>query len=185
MTIRRMLALPLSAVLACAPTHVLTTPVPLPGAGELIRYEDVADSGEFIVGRLVSMDAYRLVVQRFVKGNLSRSGKGSPDQWVRDSISTDSIARLQVHVGRRGNGLRGALIGTIAGAAIGVLCVSEPGGSGAPSDESCFLGYSMLGAGTGLLIGSLRRSDVWAPARLPDRREAPGIAALESPQVRE
>ncbi|HEX6434982.1 MAG TPA: hypothetical protein VFZ87_12100 [Gemmatimonadales bacterium] len=36
---------------------------------------------------------------------------------------------------------------------------------------------TLLGTGAGWLIGSLQRSDVWAP--LPDRRMAPGIAAIE------
>ena len=164
-------------LIGCASSHVVTTPAPIPGAGELIRYAPVADSSEFIVGRLVSVDAQRLVVQRFVTPSLFRPEIRSPGEWVRDSISTDSIARLQVHVGRRGNGMRGGIIGALAGAAIGVVCANEPGGIGAPSDEACFLGYALLGTGTGWLIGSLNRSDVWAPTPFPDSQDALDIVS--------
>jgi hypothetical protein len=167
-------------LVGCAPAHVVTTPAPVPGVGELIRFADVADSTEFIVGRLVSVDLNQLVVQRFVRPSLVRPEISSPGEWVRDSISTDSIARLQVRVGRRGNGIRGAIIGALAGATIGVICATEPEGLGTPSGEACFLGYTLFGTGTGWLIGSLRRSDVWAPAPLPDRPQAPGIAAHEN-----
>ena len=180
MQILRILVLAAGLLGGCAPAHVVTTPGPAPGAGELIRYADVADSSEFIVGRLVSLNPDQLVVQRFVSPSLVRPEIKSPGEWVRDSISTDSIARLQVRVGRRGNGTRGAIIGALAGATIGVICANEPEGLGTPSDGACFLGYTLFGTGTGWLIGSLRRSDVWAPAPLPDRRQAPGIAALEN-----
>jgi hypothetical protein len=158
----------------------VTTPAPTPRAGEFIRYAGVADSSQFIIGELVSLDEERLVLRRFVAGSMARRVNRSPGEWVRDSVSTESIARLQVRVGRRGNGSLGAIIGAIGGATIGIMCASEPGGVGAPSDEACFLGYALFGTGTGWLIGSLRRSDVWAPVPLPDRDTAPGIAAGEN-----
>ena len=179
MRVLRLSVLATGLLVGCAPAHTVTTPAPTPAAGELIRYADVADSSEFVVGRLVAVDAHRLVVQRFISPSLFRPEIKSSGEWVRDSISTDSIVRLQVHVGRRGNGGLGAAIGTLAGATIGVLCANEPGGIGAPSGGACFVGYALVGAGTGWLIGSLRRSDVWAPAPLPVGRKTPGIAALE------
>jgi hypothetical protein len=53
----------------------------------------------------------------------------------------------------------------LVGGALGVACASED--SWALSSEECLIGYTVLGTGTGLLIGTLRRSDVWAPIALP------------------
>jgi hypothetical protein len=155
----------------CAPAHVVTTPGPTPVAGDRVRYADRSDTTEFVTARLVSLDAGSLIYERFVSGT-----SGSPGRWLAGSLSTDSIARLQVRVGRRGNAGRGALIGGLLGAGLGIACASEEGGWVTP--EQCLLSGTLSGAGVGLLIGALIRSDVWAPIALPaPRREQPPVSA--------
>jgi hypothetical protein len=157
----------ISVITACTPVHVVSTPAPMAVPGDHIRYTGRSDTTNFITARAVSIDADSLVFERFVAGDPS-------GRWVRGSLLTDSIGVLQVRVGRRANPGRGALIGTIAGGAIGLLCAVETSsGWLEPSPEACVLGYTIMGAGTGLVIGALRRSDVWAPTALPRRRPEP------------
>ena len=158
--------LALTLVAACGP-HVVTTPAPAPISGSRIRYAERRDSTELVSARLVSLDADSLVFERFVPSDFG--GK-----WVAGSLPTDSVARLQVRVGRRSNAGRGALIGGVVGVALGVACASEDAGWFQPSAEECVAVYTLTGAGTGLLIGALTRSDVWAPTPLPSRRVEPG-----------
>ena len=161
----------ISFLTACTPAHVVSTPVPLAVAGDYIRYAGRADTTNFITARAVSIDAYSLVFERFVAGDPS-------GRWVRGSLPTDSVGRLQVRVGRRANPERGALIGTFVGGALGILCAMETSsGWLEPTPEECFVGYTLLGAGTGLLIGALRRSDVWAPTAIPERPPEPSPAS--------
>jgi hypothetical protein len=115
---------------------------------------------------LVSLDAERLVFERY-----QMDPAGLRGVWTPDTVATPSLATLQVPVGRRGNAGRGALIGAAAGVALGIACASED--SEWFSGEECFAGYTVFGAGTGALIGLLIRSDVWAPAVLPSRPPAP------------
>lgn len=159
---------------ACIPGHVVSTPAPTPVAGERIRYAGILDTSEFIQARLVSVDADSLVFERLVTG----WGKGS-GVWARGSVSTDSIGRLQVRVGRRSNGGRGALIGVLVGGGLGLACAATTeGGWMEPTPEQCMLGYTLMGAGTGFLIGALIRSDIWAPSPLPRRKPAPAPLAI-------
>jgi hypothetical protein len=169
-TMRHLLALAVCFGTACAPAHVVSTPAPAPAAGDRIRYADRSDTTEFVVARFVALDATKLVFQRYV----ADSGR-----TITRSVPTDSVAVLQVRVGRRGNAVRGALIGGLAGVGIGFLCANEP--EGWVTDEQCVVGYTLIGAGTGLLIGALVRSDVWAPASLPTR--VPGHAPTAQPLV--
>jgi hypothetical protein len=144
----------------CAPAHVVTTPAPTPVPGSRIRYAVRSDTTRFVDARMVSLDADTLVFERFIAGDGGR--------WIATSLATDSIARLQVRVGRRRNPGRGALIGGILGGALGLACASE-GETWWVTPEECLFGYTVLGAGTGLLIGTLVRSDVWAPTPLRQR----------------
>jgi hypothetical protein len=143
---------------------VTTTPVPAPSAGSAIRYATRPDGTRFTKARLVSLDAERLVFERYQMDPAGRRGV-----WTPDTVATPSLAKLQVSVGRRGNAGRGALIGFAVGLGLGIACASEEGGMGAPSDESCAAGYIVIGTGTGALIGLLIKSDVWAPTVLPSR----------------
>ena len=152
---------------ACAPAHVVTTPGPAPVAGDRIRYAVRPDSTNFIVARAISLDADRLAYDRFVPATTGNTG-----QWVAGSLPTDSIARLQVRVGRRGNVGRGALIGGLLGGAAAIACASEEPGWLTPTPGECLFGYTLSGLATGALIGALIRSDVWAPTELPTRRQA-------------
>jgi hypothetical protein len=164
---RRLVGFAVILVAACAPAHVVSTPVPSAAAGDRIRYAGRSDTTAFITARMISLDADSLVFERFIAGDPA-------GRWVVGSLRTDSIARLQVRVGRRGNAGRGALIGGLVGGAIGVLCAAETSsGWLEPSPEACFLGYTLTGVGTGALIGALRRSDVWAPTPVPRRRQEP------------
>ena len=163
------LALAAGWLTACAPAYVVSTPVPTPAAGERIRYAGTSDSSEFVHARLVSLDSDSLVFERFVSG----WGKG-PGLWARASLPTDSIGRLEVRIGRRANGGRGALLGLAVGGALGVACAAETeSGWLEPTPEQCLAGYILMGTGTGLLIGALTHSDVWAPTPIPRRTPAP------------
>jgi hypothetical protein len=58
---------------------------------------------------------------------------GEPGRRLVMSLPTDSVARLQVHVGRRANVDRGALTGGLAGVALGGLRAAESEGTWALS----------------------------------------------------
>ncbi len=155
-------SLALALVAACAPTHVVTTPTPAV-AGNQVRYARWSDTTEFVRARLLSLDADSLTFERFVPGD--------PARWVPGALATDSVARLQVRVGRRNNAGRGALFGGLIGAGLGVLCAAdEDAGEWLhPTAGQCMLAGTVTGVGTGLLIGALTGSDVWAPVPLPSR----------------
>jgi hypothetical protein len=163
-------SLPASLVLclaaACAPTHMVNTPAPAPIAGDRIRYATRSDSTEFVKARMISLDSDSLVYERFVNPT------GQSGRWVAGSLSTDSIAGLQVRVGRRGHAGRGAIIGGAVGLVTGIACANEEAGWLTPTPEQCLVGYTLSGLATGALIGALIRSDVWAPSVLPARRRA-------------
>ncbi len=168
------LLLALTAVVAagCAPSRVATTPEPAPQPGERIRYATLADSSRLVTTRLVAIDADSMRVERYRSDVRPR----------RDTLSipSDSLARLQVKVGTRRHPVEGALIGTAVGAGVGLLCVlEEESGWGAPTDEECFFGFTLLGTGTGLLIGTIVRTTVWAPATVPSRE--PEVPARQAP----
>jgi hypothetical protein len=146
---------------ACAPAHVVTTPGPIPVAGNRIRYAVRADTAQLVAARVISFDGDSLVFERFIPGD-------PEGRWAVASVATDSIARLQVHIGRRRNAVRGGAFGALVGGAIGIACAGGEAGW-IVSSEQCLVGYTLLGAGTGLLIGALMRSDVWAPAVFPTR----------------
>jgi hypothetical protein len=146
---------------------VVNTPAPAPVAGDRIRYAVRSDSTDFVVARAISLDADSLVYDRFVPGATGNAGR-----WVVGSLSTDSIARLQVRVGRRGNVGRGALIGGLVGGVLAIACANEEPGWLTPTPGQCLLGGTLSGVATGALIGALIRSDVWAPTGLPTRRQA-------------
>ena len=152
---------------ACAPTHVVNTPAPAPNAGDPIRYATRSDSTAFVKARTISLDSDSLIYERFIADPAGRSGG-----WVAGSLSTDSIARLQVRVGRRGHAGRGAIIGGVVGLVAGIACANQEPGWLTPTPEQCLAGYTLSGLATGALIGVLIRSDVWAPAVLPARRPA-------------
>jgi hypothetical protein len=150
---------------ACAPAHVVSTPGPAPVTGDRIRYAARSDPTAFTTARLVSLDADSLIFERLV---IDRA-----QHWVPSSLPTDSIARLQVRIGRRGNAGRGAIIGALVGLAAAVSCASEEPGWLTPTPGECFVGLGLSGLATGAFIGMLIRSDVWAPTALPSRPQAP------------
>lgn len=119
----------------------------------------------FTAVRLVSLDADSLIFERLVSDRAQH--------WVSSSLPTDSIARLQVRISRRGNAGRGALIGALVGVVAGVACASEESGWLTPTPGECLLGLGLSGLATGAFIGVLIRSDVRAPTALPSRPRAP------------
>jgi hypothetical protein len=154
------LALGLTA--ACA-AHIASTPVPAPAAGSHIRYAVRSDSARFTTARVVSLDAGTLISRRFDPGI-----GGRPGRWIAESLATDALAHLQVRTGRRGHALRGGLIGAGVGLASGLLCAAAPSDGWLQPDPGECLAFSLLGgAGYGLLIGALIKSDVWSPVILP------------------
>jgi hypothetical protein len=176
---RLSVALAIGLVTACAPAHVVSTPAPTPVAGIDIRYAVRPDTTHLVTARVISLDADRLVFERFIPGDRAR--------WLTDSLAVDSIARLQVRVGRRGNGGRGALIGGAIGAALGIACAADYDAESwfSPTPGQCLLSGTLTGAGIGLLFGALARSDVWAPAPLPTHRpeEPPPPASVSTARI--
>ncbi len=162
---RLVLLLIVGLVPACTPAHVVSTPAPAPVTGDRIRYAAQSDPTNFSTARLVSLDADSLIFERLV---IDRA-----QHWVPSSLPTDSIARLQVRIGRRGNAGRGALIGALVGVAAAVSCASEEPGWLTPTPGECFVGLGLSGLATGAFIGMLIRSDVWAPIALPSRPRGP------------
>jgi hypothetical protein len=171
-TIRQSLSFAIVLVAACAPARVVTTPAPAPAAGTQVRYAARPDSTRLVPARLVSLDADRLVFERFVAGPTSGA-------WQTGSLPTDSIVRLEARIGRRGNPGRGALIGGLIGAVVGIACASEDPGWLTPTPGECMVSGTLTGAATGLLIGLLIRSDVYAPVTLPVRDVAPATATVD------
>ena len=165
-------SLAIALVTACAPAHLVTRPAPTPPPGSRIRYAARSDSTELIAARLVSLDADSLVFERFIAGP-PRGG------WVAGSLATDSVARLQVRIGRRSNPGRGALFGAAVGLGLGIACAGEEGEWVTP--EQCLFGYTLIGTGTGLVIGLLVRGDVWAPTVLPGHDRNPPVAGRATP----
>ena len=165
-------ALAIALLTGCASARVVTTPAPTPAPGSRIRYTTRPDPGYLIPARLVSLDADSMVSERFVAGPTS-------GEWVREAMATESLALVQVRIGRQGNAGRGALIGGIAGLAIGAVCAATvEGGWLEPTPGECVAGYAVMGLGTGALIGLIARSDVWAPATLPGARRQPAEAPV-------
>ena len=158
------IAVALGFITACAPARVVTTPAPVPAAKSPIRYAVRSDPFRFAAGRMISLDADTLAFERFVPGDGAH--------WVAERIPTDSIAQLQARIGRRANGGRGALIGGGIGVVLGGLCAIgyDEDEWLAPSPGQCLATGVVGGALTGLLIGQLTRSDIWAPVPLPTRR---------------
>ena len=176
MRLERLVAtLALGLTSACA-AHVTTTPAPTPAPGAPIRYASTSDAGRFTTARLVFLDADSLVFERFDPGLSGRTG-----HWVSGSLAINSLAHLQVRTGRRGNAPRGALIGGGVGLALGLLCAAgTDSGWFQPDPGECLAAGLLGGAGYGLLIGALARSDVWSPVVLPAR---PGEPPPEAPPV--
>ena len=167
----------LAASPACTPAHVEHGVVPTPTTGAQIRFAERADTSRFIPARVVFLSVDSLVFERFTPS--TTGGKGG---WVRGALPTDSVARLQVHVDRRGNAGRGALIGGAVGLALGGLCAIDAGneqGWLVPSPGECFVGMAIPSAVIGLVVGALRRSDVWAPTTIPSRPGTPPVAQAE------
>jgi len=159
----RSIVLMFAVAAACAPPRVVTTPEPVPEAGSRIRYSLRSDPSKFTKARMLSLGADSLAFERLIAGDRPA--------WVADRVPTDSIAQLQVRIGRRGNAGRGALIGGGIGFALGALCsLGDSDNWLQPTAGECIASGVLTGATTGLLIGALSRSDVWAPVPLPGRR---------------
>jgi hypothetical protein len=171
-------ALGLGLLTACAQNRVISTPAPTPSPGSEIRFASKSNPRELIRARVLSLDADSLAY--------ASVAAGAPTGWTHETIPTDSIAVLQVHVGRRGNAGGGALIGGLVGLGIGALCEAQPntGSMAEPPSGSCLMGSTLMGAGTGALIGLLVKSDVWAPTTPPPPRPgmppAPAVGTLPS-----
>lgn len=166
------LALALGLTAACA-AHVVTTPAPVPAPGERIRYSTRSDTAKFTQGRLLSLSREGLSYERFFADPTGRESR-----WVTRTVPAESLAQVQVRVGRRRNIGGGAAIGLGVGFMLGLACAAEE--SGFVTAEECLAGYAISGAGTGALIGLLVRNDVWAPVNPPDE---PRERADPRPQV--
>jgi hypothetical protein len=158
---------------ACASSRVVTTPAPVPAAGSDIRYALRSAPYHFTSGRLISLDADTLTFERRVRGG--------PGAWATDHVPTDSIAQLQALVGGHSNAVRGTLIGAGIGLAIGGLCAirANEDESSLYTPGSCMASGLVSGALTGVLIGALSRTNVWAPVPLP----RPGPSESPMPPV--
>jgi hypothetical protein len=146
---------------ACG-SSIVSTPVTAPAPGSHIRYATGPDSSRLAKARLVSLDAERLIFERFEMDPMGRMG-----DWIQDSVPTRSLATLQVRVRRRSHAAQGALVGMALGAVAGVACAAQEDEWLTPTDGQCMVGGVLGGAGYGALIGLLIKSDVWAPAVAP------------------
>ena len=167
----------LALVGACAPAHVVTDPAPTPSRGSRIRYATRPDPGRFTTARFVSLDNDTLVFERFVPGTPAGA-------WEAATFPTESIAALQVRVGRRSNPGRGALIGGGIGFVAGISCAAQTEeGWLEPTTEECLVALPFMGAVTGFVVGLLIRSDVWAPYAFPSRSgvKEPPVALYAHP----
>lgn len=144
----------LLALAGCAPAVTVSGPGPSPAPGQAIRYAPRQHPDQLRAARLISLDGRWLVFERYIPGERAR--------WVRESVATENVARLQVKIREQTNGGRGALIGAGAGAVFSVTCLAGEWGSTGPC-----LGPIGLGAAVGWGFGMLQHSDVWAPAPLP------------------
>lgn len=169
-----LLALSLVSVAGCA-GRVETTPVPAPQPGGHIRFSERSDPARFTgARRLVALDADSLRFERYAGGLSGRSG-----QWSAGSLPTDSLSQLQVRTRRAGNAGWGALFGALAGLGPGIACGAEEGDWVSPGQ--CILGFTALGAVSGLVVGALIKSDVWAPILIPARSPIPPAPAPAPP----
>jgi hypothetical protein len=160
------------AVLGGCAAHVVTTPAPAPSRGAQIRYATRPDTSRLFNARLISLDGDSLVSERFVDG--TPTGK-----WLPEAVATDSLALVQVRIGSRGNAGRGALIGGLAGVVLGGVCAAQTEeGWLEPTRAQCVFGLTLMGAGSGLLLGALIRSDVWAPYTPPPAHHEPPAAPV-------
>jgi hypothetical protein len=146
---------------ACGSSIVSTT-VLAPAPASNIRYATGPDSSRLVRARLVSLDAERLVLERFEMDPMGRTG-----DWIQDSVPTRSLATLQVRVRRRSHAAQGALIGVALGSVLGFACAAQEDDWLTPTDGQCMVGGVLGGAGYGALIGLLIKTDVWAPAAMP------------------
>lgn len=163
----------LGLLAACASNHVVRTPAPV-NPGDTVRYAFHSDQSDFVQARAISLTADTLVFER--------SLIGEPGRWVKGQFPTDSLARLQVHVGRHGNAAKGVVIGAAIGLGFGALCATEPD-TGYFSTGDCVLTSTLTGASLGLLFGALKHTNEWAPVVMPEQvpAAAPGPAVSVVP----
>ena len=73
------------------------------------------------------------------------------------------------------------MVGGVIGLGLGMACGASDDQFLQPSAEACLASGVVAGAGTGLLLGWLIRSDVWAPTSVPVRRGQPGPVVMAGP----
>jgi hypothetical protein len=166
--------LALGIVGGCTSRQVVTTPVPEPVSGAVIRYATRADTARFVAARLVSLDADQIVFERFMRGR--------QDRWIVDSIPVASLHLVQVRLARRNKIGAGVLIGTGAGLALGAACAANSDDSWlAPSASECITMGALGGAMWGLIIGAANHRETWAPLALPADAGTPESTASAGP----
>ncbi|HET8623472.1 MAG TPA: hypothetical protein VFM14_07905 [Gemmatimonadales bacterium] len=76
------LGLTIGLCIACAPADVVKTPAPIPVAGARVRYAGWPDTTEFVIVRLIALDADSLVFERFIPGEPKAGALGRSDVWA-------------------------------------------------------------------------------------------------------
>ena len=168
------IALLVGFLTGCAGTGVVTTPTPVPSAGTSIRYAARSDSTRFLEGRLISLNADTLALERFVP---ERPAARERAHWAAERIPTDSIALLQAKVRKGTQAGQGAMIGGGIGLGLGLLCAggSDESDFAAPSGGQCLASGALSGVAIGALIGALNHKDAWAPVLLPAQPVEPSV----------
>lgn len=142
-------------------------------SGDRLRIEYRSGSGhESVVGRLVSSDGNRVVLERSSRRSSStRAWRASHgDSSV---IATSAIARVDRAIGEDGHALEGALIGAGAAAAL-VVAINYADDDTEPEWEffsdaeevAIAAGFIAVGALLGTALGSTYKTEHWQPVHL-------------------
>ncbi len=88
-------------------------------------------------------------------------------------------ATLEVHRGRRGQTVQGLLVGSLAGLVAGAIDAKRC--HKAPGEDLCDLSYAfgtLAGAGIGMLVGAVIKTDRWEAVPRATTVMAPGVRGV-------
>ncbi|HSM03124.1 MAG TPA: hypothetical protein VK858_00805 [Longimicrobiales bacterium] len=159
---------------------VLLGALPASGAAQSVAVGDrvrvrapILDRGP-VVGHVLQVDA-----DGFILGTspLELQG-GSSEEADRWTVRFDDLSGLERSTGRKGHGLTGAIIGSAVGLVVGLVVAD-----GCPEDDCTLVeaayaplshgmqvvGITGLGGLTGLLVGTMIRTDTWQPVHIDPR----------------
>lgn len=162
---------------ADAPTEPPTLRLPV---GARARVQTVAAPGAWIRGSLTGAEAESV-------GLLPEGAPPLPGSELR--LPTKTLARFEIHTGRKSRWLPGLLVGAAAGLALGLTWEVDPERCEFDDDYMCSRGEALAASllvlgGAGAGIGALVKTDVWTPVALDALGPATGDGPRVRPQVR-